>query len=148
MAGRLLRGPRWRQLLALAGVLLVAGGVYLYRRRKRIQQAAEAPGGKPTTKDAALATSLYELLDRTMAALGLTRSATTPPLRHAESLLRRAHPQAQEILALTERYLAARFGDQPMSAAERREFERRVVELRTAPAEPVTKGAAAGSGGS
>lgn len=130
-AGRVLRGPRWRQLLALAGVVLVAGGIYLYRRRRRRQEASEAPGGRPASKNALLATSLYELLDRAMVPLGAARSPTTPPLRHAEMLLRRAHPEADEILELTERYLAARFGDEPLSMAERKTFEQRILRLRS-----------------
>jgi LPXTG-motif cell wall-anchored protein len=146
MAGRLLHGPRWRQLLALAGILLVAGGVYYYRRRRRLLESAKAPGGRPASKEAAIATSLYELLDRAMLTMGLARSATTPPLRHAESLVRRDHPQAGEILDLTRRYLAARFGDQPLSTRERKAFEHRVLELRTARSESNAERANAATG--
>jgi hypothetical protein len=40
------------------------------------------------------------------------------------------HPLGAEALALTERYLAARFGGVALSAEERRDFARRVRLIR------------------
>jgi hypothetical protein len=80
-----------------------------------------------------LATALYELLESAMSAKGIPRGASTPPLRHAESLERLGHPLADDVKHLTNVYLGARFGGAPISDDERREFETRVRRLRTVP---------------
>jgi hypothetical protein len=53
-----------------------------------------------------------------------------PPLRHAEELRSRRHPLATEVLALTTVYLETRFGGTSLTDAARRDFERRVREIR------------------
>ncbi len=127
--GRLLGGSRWRIVAIGVGIALVAFCLYkIWRRRRR--RASEHPlADKPLSPHAILATNLYEMLDRTMSHLGVARAAATPPLRHAENLEHSAHPLAEEILRLTRTYLAARFGDSPLSPAQRKDFEARVRRL-------------------
>jgi hypothetical protein len=60
----------------------------------------------------------------------VTRAISTPPLRHAEELCSRHHPLADEILTLTNVYLEARFGGATLSDAVRRDFERRIRDIR------------------
>lgn len=129
-ATRLLDGPRWRQVALGVGVALVVVGGYFVHRRFRRRAGAAPTAQTEGSREAALATHLYELLDRAMSSLGIAREAGTPPLRHAELLGRRDHPLAEEVRALTVRYLEARFGQRPLSMTERREFGERVRRLR------------------
>jgi hypothetical protein len=76
------------------------------------------------------ATVLYELLDGAMSAQGIARNTGTPPLRHAEVLKHLAHPLADEILELTNLYVAARFGVQQISDESSKDFETRVHRIR------------------
>jgi len=123
--GRLTR-PRSRDLMLLAGVLLAGGSVY-YLRRRRKRRADDAPrDGHKRTREEALATSLYQQLERTMATMGVARPATVPPLRHALHLRRDEHPHCETILDLTERYLAARFGEMGFDISSRRDYEQAI----------------------
>lgn len=74
---------------------------------------------------------LYRQLEGALAARGVPRPTGTPPRGHAVALAAMGHPTGSEALALTERYLAARFGGDPLSSDERRDFLRRVRALRT-----------------
>jgi hypothetical protein len=66
-----------------------------------------------------------------MSAQGIPRGASTPPLRHAESLKGLNHPLADEVRELTELYLGARFGGTSFTEDDRRTFEARVKRVRT-----------------
>lgn len=132
---RSLSSSRRRTGLAALGLALVAGGlVWLYRRRRRRDDATG--GDAQATRDALTAARLYRGLDRAMVVAGVGRALSMPPLGHALALGERAHPLGREIRELTERYLAARFGERPFSEAEQREFERRTQALERAPAVP------------
>jgi transglutaminase-like putative cysteine protease len=131
-----LRKPSTRTLLLAAGLMVVLVSLYiLYRRRKR--RTDLGPESHRGSKEAVLATNLYQLLDRTMLAMGVARSSATPPYRHARRLVHAGHPQGSEILELTERYLDARFGERPIELDDRRDFEQRVRKLRDAPRSPL-----------
>jgi hypothetical protein len=65
-----------------------------------------------------------------MAAQGIPRGPSTPPLNHAESLHRLGHPLADDVLELTHFYLDARFGATTISDDARRSFETRVKRVR------------------
>ncbi|MEZ4445894.1 MAG: DUF3488 and transglutaminase-like domain-containing protein, partial [Polyangiaceae bacterium] len=119
-----------RRLLASAGILLALGCLWwLYRRRKSKGRTARGEERR-RSREEALATDLYQILDRTMAGLGIARATATPPLRHALALQQAGHPMGGEIWSLTVRYLAARFGDEPISPEERRDYETRVRALK------------------
>ncbi|HSO36569.1 MAG TPA: DUF4129 domain-containing protein, partial [Labilithrix sp.] len=75
---------------------------------------------------------------------GISRPASLPPLRHAEELAAKAHPLADDVLALTNRYLEARFGGNVLSDDAAKDFEKKVREIRTyKPPPPVSTSAQA-----
>lgn len=123
------RRPTTRTLVAVGGLLLALGSFWYLRRRRGQVRPGESKEARRKSKEEALATGLYQSLDRAMAALGVGRASAMPPLRHALALHDREHEHAEEILALTERYLAARFGHDPLTSVERRDFEHRVRAL-------------------
>lgn len=129
---RLTRGPVIAGFaLALAGL-----GYLIWKRRRSGPKPGKAdPKTSQAEKQLEAATALYRMLEAALSAQGITRPAALPPLRHAEDLTARAHPLGTEVLALTQRYLQARFGDEPISETEAKNFERRVRELRFARAE-------------
>ena len=116
-------------LLTLA-LVMIAVSVWWLRRRRRRSKEAEESDPRKRSREEAMAVGLYQSLDRAMVALGIARSAATPPLRHAVALRHVGHPCSDEIVELTERYLAARFGDEPLEVEERRDFEGRVRALK------------------
>ncbi|MCW5834864.1 MAG: DUF3488 domain-containing protein [Labilithrix sp.] len=118
----------------LAGVLLVAalGGYVIWRRRRSPTAASTgAPPSPRVDPKLELATALYRTLELALATQGVPRPPSLPPLRHAEELAGRQHPLADTILALTNRYLEARFGGVQIDEDEQRDFERRVKEIRS-----------------
>jgi hypothetical protein len=142
---KLFRKPSRRTLMIGAALLVILPCMYLIYRRRRRGGDEESEGEGTLTRDAAVATALYRSLDRVMATIGLSRGSTTPPLHHARALAGLGHPLASEIMALTRRYLDARFGRQPIHGDEQRDFEQRVRGLRDAarqlPASQTTLGA-------
>jgi protein-glutamine gamma-glutamyltransferase len=112
------------------GALLAAAGAYFVWHRRRPPPKVSGPTPDPKARERMLATSLYESLDAAMAAQGIARGASTPPLRHAEVLKRLGHPLADDVLELTSFYLTARFGGSPITEDARRAFEGRVKHVR------------------
>jgi len=106
---------------------------YVIWRRRSKRQPTGGPAKDPRSRERLLATALYELLETVMSAKGIPRGASTPPLRHAESLERLGHPLADDVLHLTNVYLDARFGGASLSDDDRRDFETRVRRLKTVP---------------
>ncbi len=121
-----------RLLWAIAGLTLAVACLWYLRRRRKRQRTAQDVDHRRRTKEEALATALYQSLDRAMTAAGVGRAGATPPLRHAAALVSMGHAYGKEILSLTERYLDARFGERPLDHDERRNFETRVRRLRDA----------------
>jgi protein-glutamine gamma-glutamyltransferase len=124
-------------LFVFAGTFFVGTCAYLYwsyRRRAR----SLGPPRAPTLQQRARmkATALYELLDIAMTAQGIARNTGTPPLQHAQMILRLGHPFAEDILDLTGLYLAARFGSEPISDEAIKDFETRVRRIRGARHQP------------
>ncbi len=120
----------------LGGGVLVAAGVYLYLRRRGRTRLLGSKPGEARSASALLATELYELLDGAMSARGVPRSPGVPPLRHAEGLVAQDHPLSDEVMALTEIYLRARFGGEVLIEETRKDFELRVKALRVAQPRP------------
>jgi transglutaminase-like putative cysteine protease len=104
----------------------------LWRRRGRWALRGKDPhaGKRGDATRVEAATALYRALEIAMQAQGLTRPASLPPLRHAEEIRGRRHPLAGQVLALTTVYLEARFGGRALTEDTRRDFERRLVEIR------------------
>jgi transglutaminase-like putative cysteine protease len=124
-------GSRKRLVVLGAGVLLLAAGIHLLRKLRRAKQ--EAPGPRTARDQATLQViDLYRSLEGVLALRGVPRPLSTPPLAHAEALVAICHPVGGEALALTQRYLASRFGGRELSEIEKRDFARRVRALRHA----------------
>ena len=126
---RALDSPRRLIFVALGGGMLVVATA-LWRRRRRNRSTQSKKRGKREV-ETQRAVALYEAVDQALAARGAARPASTPPLHHAKALLRLKHPIAEEVLALTEIYLEARFGGRSLSAEERRDFAARARRLKT-----------------
>jgi len=122
--------PR-RVVLLILGAALLLLSLWTLRRTGALPAR---PGERPSpTPPATLhAVALYRALEAALAARGVPRQASTPPLAHARALLALGHPSAPEILDLTSLYLEARFGGRPLDDAQRRAFLRRVKLLRQA----------------
>jgi hypothetical protein len=126
--GKLLSSPR---LTLFAAIALIAGGYGVFwfrRRRKGLSPATRAATERETV--AREVVELYRQLEGALAARGVPRPTGTPPRAHAAALAAMGHPVGEEALALTERYLAARFGPETLSPDERRDYLRRVRALR------------------
>ena len=125
---RLTRGP----VVACAVLALVAVGYVVWKRRKRKTEAREETSSK-REQDVRVETAaaLYRALETALHGQGVTRALSTPPLRHAEELCSRRHPLADEVLTLTNVYLEARFGGATLNELARRDFERRIREIRS-----------------
>jgi transglutaminase-like putative cysteine protease len=125
---RLTRGP----VVACALLALVAVGYVVWKRRKRKTEAREETSSK-REQDVRVenAAALYRALETALHGQGVTRALSTPPLRHAEELCSRRHPLADEVLTLTNVYLQARFGGATLNEPARRDFERRVRDIRS-----------------
>ena len=116
--------PSKKQWLLVAGLglgLIVAVVVWRRRRRPRPELELQQRG---KTLD------LYRRLERALAAQGVVRPLTVPPLEHARALQAAGHPAGSEAVELTQMYLRGRFSGQPLSGNEQEEFLRRVGEMR------------------
>jgi transglutaminase-like putative cysteine protease len=133
VASTLLGSPPRAFLSAVGAGALLAAGVYLWKRRGK-SQPKQAPPGEDDLQKRETA-ELYRAVDAALAQRGAPRPSGTPPLTHARGLERLGHPAAEAALRLTERYLEARFGKQPFSVDERREFLREARELGKVPRE-------------
>jgi transglutaminase-like putative cysteine protease len=119
----------------LTGAALVVGavlGYFVWRRYRRSQRDSRDAEAIKRSRHARVeaAAALYRTLETALLAQGVRRVPSVPPLRHAEDLRARHHPLAIEVLALTEVYLGARFGGEALTDAVRRDFERRVRDIR------------------
>ncbi len=118
---------RWG--LVLLGAALLTGAVVIFLRRKRDEQ------GPPTEVAAAVARAidLYKKLERVLEVRGVARPLSTPPLTHARALRDSGHPLGPETLSLTQIYVGARFGNEPITDQTARDFVARVDALRRIP---------------
>jgi hypothetical protein len=119
-------------------VIWIAGGTaaviaYVIWQRRSKRRSSPPAARDPRSRERMLATALYELLEGAMSSKGIPRGASTPPLRHAESLERLGHPLAEDVLYLTQVYLDARFGGGAITEDGRRDFENRVRRLKAVP---------------
>jgi transglutaminase-like putative cysteine protease len=117
----------------IAGALAVALGLAYaaWKRLRRSDRDSTDDKGKKRGQHAGTAAAaLYRTLETAMQSQGVTRPVSVPPLRYAEELHARRHPIAGEVLALTKVYLETRFGGHPLAEATKRDFERRVRDIR------------------
>jgi protein-glutamine gamma-glutamyltransferase len=126
--GKLLSSPRTTLFTVVGLACLAYGVVWLRRRRKTHSPTARAATERETA--AREVVELYRQLEAALATRGVARPTGTPPRAHAVSLQALGHPLGEEALALTELYVAARFGGATLSLEERRDFARRVRAMR------------------
>jgi len=112
--------------------LLLAGLAYAaWRRWRRPGGVASDPRARPPSDPRMVAAaSLYRGLESALQAHGIVRAPSVPPLRHAEELRSRRHPLADEVLSLTHVYLATRFGGAALTEDTKRDFDRRLRNIR------------------
>jgi transglutaminase-like putative cysteine protease len=119
-------------------IALGAGGVALgayWLKRKRREKSGD-PNEPELAANVTRPIELYRRLETVLAACGVARPRSTPPLLHAQSLLAAGHPTGPEALSLTELYLRARFAGVPLTDAEEKDFLRRTKALRTQRPDP------------
>lgn len=126
--GKLLSSPRATLFGVIGAGAAVYGVIWWRRRRKGVAGAARAATARDTA--AREIVDLYRQLEAALAARGVARPTGTPPRAHAVALAAMGHPLGAEALALTEIYIAARFGRSTLTTEERRDFARRVRALR------------------
>jgi protein-glutamine gamma-glutamyltransferase len=122
--GREGTGPSRKQWILLAGALLALTLAWLWWRRRRAARPRLEQQQLGKTVD------LYRRLERALAAQGVMRPASVPPLEHARALSAAGHPAGPEAVELTQLYLRGRFSGQALSHGEEEEFLRRVAQLR------------------
>jgi transglutaminase-like putative cysteine protease len=125
---KLTRGP------SVAGAVLaaLALGYVLWRRRRKTEAAPRVrnKADGPRDRNIEISATLYRTLETALQVHGLSRAPSLPPLRHAEEMCSRGHPLGSEVVSLTTVYLEARFGGALLNDASRRDFERRVRDIR------------------
>jgi len=133
--GKVLSSPR-AALGGALGLFAAAYGVIVWRRRRRppSQTLRAATEREASAREVV---ELYRQLEAALAVRGVPRPLGTPPRSHALALAAMGHPVGAEALALTELYLASRFGGTELGLEARREFARRVRALRARPTERV-----------
>ncbi len=136
------RGPISRltgaPALAGAGLVLVAVAYLVWKQRRRFQRTGRPNPQRARHARLDAAAAMYRALETALQVQGVTRSPAMPPLRHAEELLARRHPLADEVLSLTHVYLETRFGGTTLTEATRRDFEKRVRTIRVFRSERAT----------
>ncbi|MEO6419252.1 MAG: DUF4129 domain-containing protein, partial [Polyangiaceae bacterium] len=110
---------------------LVAAYVVWKRWRRKPKKASGEGDRAILDKKLESAAALYRSLEIALALQGISRPTSLPPLRHAEQLSSRKHPLGPEVLALTEVYIATRFGGADLTETIAEDFERRVREMRS-----------------
>lgn len=112
--------------LVLVGLSLLVVGLVLWIRRGK-------PEGAPREQLSAekvRSIELYRRLEKVLDLRGISRLPSTPPLTHARALRAAGHPLGPEVCALTEIYVRARYGDEPITEQGARDFLERVEAMR------------------
>jgi hypothetical protein len=120
-----------RDSLVGAGLLaVVLGSFFFWKRKSRTTPAASMKRITAIDPGHETISMLYKRLELALTHHGLSRPPFVPPLRFAEQLAASAHPLSDSVLALTQRYIEARFGGVAMNAADRRDFEQEIKRVR------------------
>jgi protein-glutamine gamma-glutamyltransferase len=109
----------WRgAAIGLVGVMALAGLVMLARRGRRARRGEES--------------RIYLALRRDYAAAGFAVDPADPPLAFVERLRRAGAPGLEDAEWVVDRYLRARFADEPLDAEERDALRVRAAEAARA----------------
>jgi len=131
-----------RRVVVGVALLVTALGIGYWQWLRRRRHPARPIGDAGETFATAQIVALYRSLEAAMMVRGVPRVASTPPLAHAQWLVALSHPIADQVLALTEQYLEVRYASRPLSENDRREFARRVREVREGAGPPSSARAA------
>jgi hypothetical protein len=112
--------------LVLAGLALLVVGILLWLRRGK---ADDAPR-EQLSAEKVRSIELYRRLEKVLDLRGISRLPSTPPLTHARALLAAGHPLGPEVCALTEIYVRARYGNEPITEQGARDFLSRLEAMR------------------
>ncbi|HVU03346.1 MAG TPA: DUF3488 and transglutaminase-like domain-containing protein [Polyangiaceae bacterium] len=117
---------------ALAALVFVGVAAFLaYRLYRRRRSPPQNEGIERPERLASLQiVAVYRQLESAMAVRGVPRPPSTPPLAHAEALIALSHPIGPEVMDLTQRYLEVRFAGKTLTEAERKDYLRRIREIR------------------
>ena len=117
--------------LLIAGLVLLAlVGSFVWWRRRRSGPRRVERGGRSDSPSARDATRLYRHLERRLKEVGHPRPPSRTPREHLD-VLRSESVEGYEVAqAITEAYLAARYGGQPLDGARRRDLKRRLRQLK------------------
>ena len=124
---------RNRLVPGVVGVILVAGAIIAWRRRRRSITVEPLHAATQRGASALLATELFEGLENVMSSRGVHRTVGTPPLKHAESLVASGHALGDDYRELVVVYLEARFGSREVTPVLKKDFEERVREIKAKP---------------
>jgi hypothetical protein len=115
-------------LLFIIGVVAIALGVTLIFFGKRLWQFVRRRTGRGAIEDGRGYSNVefYQKLTALMEKRGLLRDVGQTPLEFAGKL------QSSEAMVITRAYNRVRFGNERLSAAERKEVERALFALETA----------------
>jgi transglutaminase-like putative cysteine protease len=131
---------RRRAVIGVALLATVLGfGYWQWLRRRR--HPARPTGDAGESFATAQIVALYRSLEAAMLVRGVPRVPSTPPLAHAQGLVALNHPIAEEVLALTEEYIQVRYAGRTLTENDRREFTRRVREVRDTAGPPSARAA-------
>lgn len=119
--------PAWPIAVGVVLLLLALAGWWWRRRRRRPRDPRVR--GRDPGPSAREATRLYRRLDERLAKVGFPRAPSATPREHAEALRAEAIGGLEVVDAITEAYLAARYGGGTLDPGERRALERRLVEI-------------------
>jgi hypothetical protein len=122
------------------GLALVMVAAMIWYRSKKAPNQTTPPSAQEAARVQAV--QLYKSLEDAMAAWGVIRLPSTPPLAHARALLAISHPAAPEAYDLTQIYLQVRFGGHALNPSERSSFAVRVKTLRETATKPTPAKAA------
>lgn len=122
------RVTKARVAFVVGGLGLGVAAWFLWKRRRR--EESITPAEREARKQRR-ATRLWLDLEEALLARGVTRPRHVPPLRFAEQLrASRSDELGEETFVLTHAYVQARFGGQPLTVDEEREFSARVARIR------------------
>ncbi|NNK05852.1 MAG: DUF3488 domain-containing protein [Deltaproteobacteria bacterium] len=102
--------PDWRWFVAVMSIFGVAVLWVRWRRKRRRQTRA----GRQLDPNRDRAVRLYLSLESSLRSAGQARPPDVTPIEHAEELDRSGFAAADEVREVTDAYLAARFGVEPL----------------------------------
>jgi transglutaminase-like putative cysteine protease len=103
--------PDWRWFVAIMGLFCI--GVLLVRWNQKRRRQTRV--GRQLDPDRDRAVRLYLSLEDSLRRTGQARPPDVTPSEHADQLGRSGYPAADEVSAITDAYLATRFGETQMS---------------------------------